>query len=316
MDNIKRRILTRETGLWTDFFLFAAIMPYLFWQVGLTLGEYLSKVTGIQALFQTIWGDAVARFAEIYLDFIGVWIIALLFMWVFKPNRPMLSCLSFGKGGRGLCGAGIGLVLGFLANGVCILIAWLMGDIHLEYNGFQPGVFLLFFLFVAIQSGSEEIMNRCYLYQKIRRGYKEPWMAIGLNAFAFMAMHLGNSGINTAAKIQIVEVGVLFSLFVYYYDSLWMAIMMHTAWNYTQSILFGLPNSGLVSAYSLFRLEASTAKDGLFYNVNFGVEGTVGALIVNGILIAVILFKNYGKGEKRDLWAKADQNYLTGRETI
>ena len=79
--------------------------------------------------------------------------------------------------------------------------------------------------------------------------------------------------------------------------------MMHTGWNFTQSILFGLPNSGTVSSYSLFKLEAASARSGLFYNVNFGVEGSIGAVVVIGILLAVVLRRNLGKGEKRDLWA-------------
>jgi len=37
--------------------------------------------------------------------------------------------------------------------------------------------------------------------------------------------------------------------------------------------------------------------------VNFGVEGSIGAVVVIGILLAVVLRRNLGKGEKRDLWA-------------
>ena len=115
-------------------------------------------------------------------------------------------------------------------------------------------------------------------------------------------MHLLNDGITVVSVLSIIVVGIVFSLLVYYYDSVWAAFMMHTAWNFTQSIVFGLPNSGLVSEYSLFKLEAASAKNGLFYNVGFGVEGSVGATVLLAIVIAVIVVINRGKPEKNDVW--------------
>ena len=80
----------------------------------------------------------------------------------------------------------------------------------------------------------------------------------------------------------------------------------HAAWNFTQSIVFGLPNSGLVSAYSVFKLDAASATNGLFYNVNFGVEGSVAANVILAALIVFVLLKNRGNGEHTDVWAETD----------
>ena len=301
MDELKRRLLTRQAGYWTDCFPAAVFLSLMLMLVGMMFSSVLEHVTGIKTVLQSFGNDAAAEFAEFYLSFAGIWIA--FFLFANKGNRPMLSCLAFRKDGRNRRGALIGLGLGVLTNGFCILMSCLTGDIHLMFNEFRPALFLLFFAAVLIQSGAEEIVDRCYLYQKLRRGYMEPWMAIGINSLVFMAMHLPNDGINTAGKVQIILIGILFSLFVYYYDSLWAAIMMHTGWNFTQSILFGLPNSGTVSSYSLFKLEAASARSGLFYNVDFGVEGSIGAVVVIGILLAAVLRRNLGKGEKRDLWA-------------
>ena len=103
--------------------------------------------------------------------------------------------------------------------------------------------------------------------------------------------------------------GVLASLIIYYWDSLWAAIWMHTAWNFSQSIVFGLPNSGIVSKYSVFKLEAASARDGIFYNTSFGVEGSKGANAIIGGLIVIILL--YGlitkRGEKADHWEEMEE---------
>lgn len=302
MDELKRRLLTRQSGYWTDCFPVAVFLSLMLMLVGIVFSSILELATGLKPVLQSFGNEAAAQFAEFYLSFAGIWIAFFLFSRK-KGNRPMLSCLAFRKDGRNRRGALIGLGLGVLTNGFCILMSCLMGSIHLTFNEFRPGLFLLFFVAVMIQSGAEELVDRCYLYQKLRRGYTEPWMAIGINSLVFMILHLPNDGINTAAKAQIILIGILFSLFVYYYDSLWAAIMMHTGWNFTQSILFGLPNSGMVSSYSLFKLEAASARSGLFYNVNFGVEGSIGAVVVIGVLLAVVLRRSLGKGEKRDLWA-------------
>ena len=119
----------------------------------------------------------------------------------------------------------------------------IMGDIKLSFSGFDPKLFFIFLFCVLIQSGAEEIIDRCYLYQKLRRRYRWPAIAVLVNALVFMALHMGNPGVTNLGLLQVFLIGVLFSLIVYYWDSLWTVIWAHTAWNFSQSIVFGLPNS-------------------------------------------------------------------------
>ena len=135
-------------------------------------------------------------------------------------------------------------------------------------------------------------------------------MAIVINSLVFMSMHLPNPGVTALGLTQVFIVGIIFSLFVYYYNGLWIAAAFHAAWNFTQSIFFGLPNSGIVSAYSVFRLDAASATNGFFYNVNFGVEGSVGAvLILIAVGVAVFLI-NRGKEERTDIWENTDREAI------
>ena len=280
--------------------------------------------------FERILGgnhDAAA-FLRDYFDFISIWIGLFLVVIIFKANRPMLRAVKYcrpdaGGSGDGSAAAGtgtngnparnnftgllIGLALGFGTNGFCVLMSALLGDIHLAYSGFRPVPFLLFFVCVFIQSAAEELADRWYLYQKLRRRYRQPWIAIAVNSLVFMVLHLMNPGVTFPAVLQLVLIAVLFSLFVHYYNGLWIAMAYHAAWNFTQSIFFGLPNSGIVSAYSVFRLDAASARNGIFYNVNFGVEGSIGAVAIIMILTVIVIVKNRGKGEHTDIWAEADQ---------
>ncbi len=280
----------------------------------------------IPDFFEMILGgdhDA-AVFLKDYFDFYSIWVVIFLVVIIFKDNRPMLQAVKYcsprergsadgvydrpaNRAGNNIRGLLIGLALGFGCNGFCILMSVLTGNIYLEYSGFKLVPFVVFFICVFIQSAAEELTDRWYLYQKLRRRYKAPWIAIVINAAVFAAMHLANPGISVLAVIQILTVGILFSMFVYYYNGLWIASAFHAAWNFSQSILFGLPNSGTVSAYSVFRLDAASATNGVFYNVNFGVEGSLGAAVLLIALGIFIFMKNRGKGEHTDIWAKNDQ---------
>ena len=63
----------------------------------------------------------------------------------------------------------------------------------------------------------------------------------------------------------------------------------------------------IVSEYSIFKLEAASARNGLFYNVNFGVEGSIGSSLVLIVVIIVLIVINRKKPEKRDYWAEAEK---------
>ena len=297
---------TRPSRKWTDQFIIAAILSVVLLVAGSVVSDIIYKATDVPSLFEKWLGsDNLAAFFSEYLMFIGIWIITFLFVVVPKSNRPMLKAWGYNRDGNNIKGIIAGALLGFGCNGFCVLMSVLMGDIKLSFYGFNPTILLAFLLVVMIQSGAEEITDRLYLYQKLRRRYKSPLFAIIINPVVFMLLHVVNDGFMVLAGVQIVLVGIIFSVLVYYYNSLWAAIWFHTLWNYTQNIIFGLPNSGRVSDYSIFKLEAASAHSGLFYDVGFGVEGSIGSTLVLAVVLAVIIFINRGKGEKRDYWADA-----------
>ncbi len=78
--------------------------------------------------------------------------------------------------------------------------------------------------------------------------------------------------------------------------------MFHTAWNFSQSIFFGLPNSGIVSSFSVFTIDVESARNGFFYDTEFGVEGSIGAILIFVILSITVILISRGKGERNDLW--------------
>jgi len=296
--------ITRPCGGFSDNFIISAILSLVIVIIGGNLAALLFGFLNIQEKL-TVWlgSDNMGAFLSDYLLTAGVWIAGLLFMAIPKKNRPMLKALAPNRTANNLKGILIGLLLGFGANGFCVLMSVITGDIKLSYNGIDPLVLVVFLIAVFIQSSSEELTDRVYLYQKLRRRYRNPLVAILFSAVVFMAMHMANPGFTVVAGSQIFLAGLIWALIVYYYDSVWVAFWFHAAWNYTQNIIFGLPNSGVVSEYSIFRLEAASARNGLFYNVNFGVEGSIGSSLILLVILIALIVINRGKPEKRDCWA-------------
>ena len=200
-----------------------------------------------------IWNTAI-----LYLAFFGVWIMFFLNA-LLKKNRPLLKAYGTGLRGNRIPELLIGILVGFLMNGVLILFAIMHGDIHLYFDRFSIGAFLFLFVSVFIQSAAEEIMCRGFIYHRILRTYRGQYLAAALiNGIFFGLIHITNNGATPIAIIDIMICGIEYSALVYYFDSVWMAMGMHAGWNFTQSILAGLPNSGNVFPYSIFRLDAAT----------------------------------------------------------
>ena len=260
---------------------------------GQLLGELL--VFPIRKLFPNMAAGTV--FLLQYFSFIGIDILTLVFCAVWEKDifRSFLHPAKGGSVGNTGKNFALGLLIGFLMNGFCILIAWLRGDVHFYAGRFQLLYLLCALVCVCIQSGAEELVTRGYMMGALRKRYPV-WVAIAANALFFGALHLSNPNVTVLSVLSIVAIGVALSLVVYYLDSLWMCIAIHTAWNFTQNFLFGLPNSGIVSESSFLHLDA--ASNSLFYDVGFGVEGTLTAVAVICALAAGVVLYAKKKGIK------------------
>ena len=79
MEELKRRLLTRQTGYWTDCFPVAVFLSLMLMLAGMVFSGILEHVTGLRTMLQNLGNDAAAQFAEFYLSFAGIWIAFFLF---------------------------------------------------------------------------------------------------------------------------------------------------------------------------------------------------------------------------------------------
>ena len=282
------------SAIWT------CILAYVLLDIGQIIGFLTALALGMQ-------NSDLGMTAGMYFSFAGIWVVFFLNA-LLKKNRPLFKAYGTGCKGNNALNLLIGLLIGAGMNGALILMAWMHGDIHVYFDKIEIVPFIILFVAVFVQSAAEEIVCRGFVYQRVLRTYRDKfWLAVIVNSVFFAALHLGNEGVSPMAIVDLTVSGLLFSAAVYYFDSLWMAMAVHTGWNFTQSILAGLPNSGNVVPYSVFKLDAATARDSFFYNVAFGIEGTIPAILIQVVVLAalVMIGRKIG-GRPTDIWKEEE----------
>ena len=214
---------------------------------------------------------------------------------------------SFGLGGahriRRLL---VGAFWGILAISLLILALhifhFLAFDARLDHGPsiFYWGLLQLFgFLLVGF---TEEYSMRGYLQFTLTRGLVwignllSPehsrtiafWIAAFLTSTLFFLGHTHNAGENWLGLFQVFLAGVLFVVALWRTGSLWWGIGFHMAWDWGQSFLFGVPDSGGLEQGRLFATHA--LGNPLFSGGTVGPEGSVLCIPIFLLAILVLCF--------------------------
>ena len=241
-------------------------------------------------LFQALFAQSVARIfpaalagniESYFFAFVGLHFAVLLYVRL--TDQAVLRRFFGAYRHNTLRFFLIGLACGLAANGVCIALPLLRGELAFA-SGHLPlwaGALMAFCVFV--QASAEELLFRGYVLQYLADGYSSPWVGISVSSLLFAAGHFSNAGMNLLSFLNLLLAGLAFAIAVYYFGSFWFAVAFHTAWNFSQAFLFGLPNSGQSTGCSFLQL--TSARQSLFYDIAFGVEGTLSAACVFILII-------------------------------
>ncbi len=191
-----------------------------------------------------------------------------------------------------------GFITGTAMMGACTGICVAAGALELEciYSRIAPGTLALWLAGFAIQGMEEEISLRgVFMTGACTR--IPVWAAVILNSVVFAALHLFNNGINFVAVVNLTLFGVLASLYFLRTDSIWGIGALHSAWNFAQGCLFGIPVSGMTTGDSVLRFSAVGRP--LLSGGEFGIEGGIAATAVLAVTTAAIIFLPNGKTSPR-----------------
>ncbi|HJZ64212.1 MAG TPA: CPBP family intramembrane glutamic endopeptidase [Candidatus Acidoferrum sp.] len=189
---------------------------------------------------------------------------------------------SFGQGILfGLCE--ISLIVGFM---------WLLGSYSfgaLSFHGWkiiQWGA--LWFLAAVLIALPEEFLFRGYTQYTLADGIGF-WPAAIILSLVFAAVHKTNPGENWVGVINIFFTGLLWAFTLKRTGSLWLAVGWHAAFDFGESFLYSVPNSGGVFEGHLSNASITHGRTWLTGG-SVGPEGSIFAFATLGLGAVVIHF--------------------------
>ncbi len=229
--------------------------------------------------------------------FFATWLMSLIER---RPNSVY---------GLGLCGRLpqflAGLFFGALSLSLLVAILWKMhllvfdarllsGTAAMHYALIWLGAFL----FVGL---SEEYLMRGYLQFTLARGltgiasFFAPahsktigfWLSALILSYAFGAGHSSNAGESPIGLVSAGIAGLVFCLSLWRTGSLWWAIGFHCTWDWAQSFLYGVADSGTMIQGHLF--STHPVGDPLMSGGATGPEGSLFVLLILTLVAILIL---------------------------
>jgi len=243
-------------------------------------------------------------------------LIILFITWIMaKIERRPNSVYGLG-GARPVTRFLGGLAWGVVCLSLLVLALWKGGfltfDGRLLFGGevWRYGaLWLLGFLFVGLL---EEYLTRGFLLYTLARGFSGiyKWLfkvensqalgfwtaAVGLSAL-FGLLHGQNPGESPIGLLSAGLAGLVFCFSLRRTGSLWWAIGFHTSWDWAQSYLYGVADSGMMAQHRL--LASHPVGKPILSGGATGPEGSVLVLVVFVVIVAVIVFTLPSKRESQ-----------------
>lgn len=200
-----------------------------------------------------------------------------------------------------------GMAWGVTCLSLLVLILWKAGlliiDGRLLFSGDILRYGALWMLAFVLVGLFEENLNRGYVQYTLTRGldYLYRWafktrysaaLSFWTSAIIFSTLfglgHHTNPGESPLGLLAAALVGMVFCLSLWRTGSLWWAIGFHAAWDWAQSFLYGVADSGLVTQHHL--LASHPVGKAILSGGTTGPEGSVFVVPVLAVAALVILF--------------------------
>lgn len=200
-----------------------------------------------------------------------------------------------------------GLGTGVILISLLVFILWNQGLLVIESRLiFGTDVLRYGFLWLAafiLVGVLEESLTRGFLLYTLARGFSGLyqwafktrhsvalgfWTAAVILSVIFFLGHTSNPGESPVGLLSVFLAGMFFSLSVWRTGSIWWGIGMHAAWDWGQSFLFGVADSGYMAQHHL--LATHPQGKPVLSGGATGPEGSIFILAVLALGSLIILF--------------------------
>ena len=264
--NVEEISPIKEIGIFIALFLvlcvFLLIFQYIFW-----IFSPINKAT-----FFSLGGFIAVPF--------------VIYFFVTKIEKRSWRSIGFSKG-NAFFSTLKGLIIGFLMFSAIVAVGMLLGQFTFDGYDLSSLVYIIpCFVIFVIQCFGEEIYTRgwtmTYFYKR-----HSIFLAILINSIIFLIPHLSNLGIDLVSIVNIFIIGIVFAVMFLRFDNIWICCGAHTAWNFSQGIIYGFNVSG-ISTPTL--LKCSHTGQNL---INGGVFGPESGLIATFVIIIALILVVY-----------------------
>jgi membrane protease YdiL (CAAX protease family) len=225
----------------------------------------------------------------------GVFLFGVLFASAIFARFEKRSFADYGLPLQSAFGARFleGLLWGFALLTGMLLVLRATGNFHFGSLGLTPEkipAFAVLWAVVFVMVGvAEGFTFNGYALCALTRGLGF-WPAAALLAFLFGGLHLAvNAGENWLGSVNLVIVGLLLAFTLQRTGNLWFAIGMHAAWDWAQSFLYGVADSGVTVVGHLLNPSFQGSK--WMTGGTAGPEGSVVTLLGYVFVFALINFR-------------------------
>jgi membrane protease YdiL (CAAX protease family) len=140
----------------------------------------------------------------------------------------------------------------------------------------------VFFVFVGL---FEEFLFRGYTQYTLADGIGF-WPAAVVLSCSFGAVHLGNPGEGWVGAAGVVAIGLIFAFALRRTGNLWLCVGWHASFDFGETFLYSVPNSGIVFSGHLSNASLHGAK--WLTGGTVGPEGSVFSFLTMGIVAVAI----------------------------
>jgi membrane protease YdiL (CAAX protease family) len=140
----------------------------------------------------------------------------------------------------------------------------------------------------------EEFLFRGYAQYTLSTGIPF-WRAAALLSAGFGAIHLSNAGEDKIGALSVFVIAMFFCFTLRRTGNLWFAVGLHAAFDWGETFLFSVPDSGIVASGHM--LNSSFHGPAWLTGGTVGPEGSMMVFVVVG-LTAVIFSRVYPQREK------------------
>jgi len=264
------------------------ILAILFIGVGVAVGQVLLN------LLRSVFSITNTSLANL-LAFILVTPMAYFAYWIYVRYVEKRDLTELGHP-NAFQEFGLGSLTGFGLFGFVIAILSLLGFYRVDGIDFVLLSLIGALVGAFVSAFVQELIFRAVVYRIIET-WIGTWWALAISAIVFGLIHISNSGATIFSTVAIaLQGGIILSAAYMLTHRLWMAVGLHSMWDFANDGVFGVGLAGQSGESLKGLFQASLSGPDIFTGGAFGVEASVIALVVVLMAGVFMLWRAYQRG--------------------